>query len=82
MSNGQIIWESFEGSELRNEGTLTNLRPFAPRKKFASCTQSYQKVKETAFEVFGRSGGVARSNRALCELRGLTSELSQETEGA
>ena len=24
MSNGQIIWESFEGSELRNEGKLTN----------------------------------------------------------
>lgn len=58
--NGQIIWESFEGSELRNERTLTNLRPFPPRKKFVTCTGPYQKVKETAFEVFGRSGGVAR----------------------
>jgi hypothetical protein len=64
------------------KGRADNLRPFVPRKKFASRTRPYQKVKETAFEVFGRSGGVARSNRAVCELLGLTSELSQETEGA
>jgi len=29
-------------------------------KRIASCFESYQKVKETGFEVFGRSGGVAR----------------------
>src|SRR5260370_33210299 len=29
-------------------------------KRVASCFESYQKVKETGFEVFGRSGGVAR----------------------
>jgi hypothetical protein len=37
-----------------------NLKPSVPRRKFAPCTGSYQKVKETAFEPFGRSGGVAR----------------------
>lgn len=29
-------------------------------RKTVSCFEAYQKVKETAFEVFGRSGGVAR----------------------
>ncbi len=31
-----------------------------PWKRNASGFESYQKVKETAFEVFDRSGGVAR----------------------
>ncbi len=35
-------------------------RVLAPRKKTAYCFEAYPKVKETASEVFCRSGGVAR----------------------
>jgi hypothetical protein len=34
--------------------------PICTSKEIATCTRSYQKVKETSFELFGSSGGVAR----------------------
>jgi len=57
--SGQAIRESSEDSGSRNEkaGSISKV---STRKIGVVFLGSYPKVKETAFEDFGRSGGVAR----------------------
>ena len=43
--------------EMKERGKPETIRT---SEEIATCTRSYQKVKETSFELFGSSGGVAR----------------------
>jgi hypothetical protein len=49
-------------SRIQNYEVKERRRPETIRTSegIATCTRCYQKVKETLFELFGRSGGVAR----------------------